>query len=65
MGYEKIFVLGHSIIGLIALEYPRKYPDRTMGVIMINTPPHFNPGYMDIIWANWEEEASEERKKNI
>jgi proline iminopeptidase len=34
-----------------------------MGVIMINTPPHFNPGYMDIIWANWEEKASDERKK--
>jgi len=63
LGYNKIYVLGHSIAGLIALEYARKFPDKTMGVIMINTPPHFNPGYMDIIWANWEEKASAERKE--
>ncbi len=60
--FEKIYVLGHSITGLLALEYARKYPERTLGVIMINTPPHFIPGYMDIVWANWEEKASEERK---
>jgi proline iminopeptidase len=34
LGYDKIYVHGHSIIGLIALEYGRKYPQNTCGVIM-------------------------------
>jgi pimeloyl-ACP methyl ester carboxylesterase len=29
---------------------------------MIGTPPHFNHGYMDTIDANWERNASKERK---
>ena len=41
LGYDKIYLLGHSIIGLFALEYAKKYLDNTKGVIMINTPPHF------------------------
>lgn len=61
--FDKVYVLGHSIIGLIALEYARKYPENTKGVIMINTPPHFNMNYMKIINKYWDENASEERKK--
>jgi len=63
LGFDKVYVLGHSIIGLIALEYARKYPENTKGVIMINTPPHFNMNYMKIINKYWDENASEERKK--
>lgn len=62
LGFDKVYVLGHSIIGLIALEYARKYPENTEGVIMINTPPHFNMNYMKIINKYWKENASEERK---
>lgn len=61
--YDKIYVLGHSIVGLIAIEYGRKYPQNTLGVIMINTAPHFHNDYMDIVSQNWETNASEERKK--
>ncbi len=60
---DKIYVLGHSIIGLIAIEYGRKYPQNTKGVIMLNTPPHFHNDYMDIVSKNWSTNASEERKK--
>jgi len=60
--YDKIYVLGHSICGLIALEYARKYPQNTYGVIMINTPPHFHKDYMDIVSNNWEAKASQGRK---
>jgi proline iminopeptidase len=60
--YDKIYVLGHSICGLIALEYARKYPQNTYGAIMINTPPHFHKDYMDIVSTNWEAKASEGRK---
>ena len=63
LGFDKVYVLGHSIIGLIALEYAKKYPENTEGVIMINTPPHFNMNYMKIINKYWDENASEERKK--
>ena len=63
LGFNKIYILGHSIIGLMALEYARKYPENTDGVIMINTPPHFHNDYMDIVNANWEEKASNERKE--
>lgn len=60
--YDKIYVLGHSICGLIALEYARKYPHNTYGAILINTPPHFHKDYMDIVSNNWETKASQERK---
>jgi len=60
--YDKIYVLGHSICGLIALEYAKKYPQNTYGAIMINTPPHFHKDYMDIVSTNWEAKASEGRK---
>ena len=62
IGYAKIFVLGHSINGLIAIEYARKYPQNTTGVIMINTPPHFHGDYMDIVFRNWNTNASEKRR---
>jgi len=63
LGYAKIYVLGHSICGLIAIEYGRKYPQYTSGVIMIETPPHFHSDYMDTVARNWDMNASEERKK--
>jgi proline iminopeptidase len=62
LNYKKIYVLGHSICGLIALEYARKYPQNTYGVIMINTPPNFPNDYFDIVSRNWEANASAERK---
>jgi proline iminopeptidase len=63
LGFDQVYVLGHSLIGLIALEYARKYPQNTKGVIMINTPPHFNADYMDVINNYWKENATEERKE--
>lgn len=63
LGFNKIFVLGHSIIGLIALEYARKYPQNTKGVIMINTPPHFHADYMDFVQSNFKANASERRRR--
>jgi proline iminopeptidase len=62
LGFDKIYVLGHSICGLMALEYARKYPQNTNGVIMINTPPHYHNDYWDIVSHNWDTKASAERK---
>jgi pimeloyl-ACP methyl ester carboxylesterase len=35
---EKVVVLGPSAVGLTAAKYAAFYPDRTLGVIMLNTP---------------------------
>lgn len=62
LGFDKIYVLGHSICGLMALEYARKYPQNTYGVIMINTPPHYHKDYWNLVSHNWDTKASAERK---
>lgn len=36
LGYESISVLGHSFGALIALEYARRYPDRTRALILMS-----------------------------
>jgi proline iminopeptidase len=60
-----VCVLGHSIAGILALEYARKYPQRTTHVIMHGTPPYFNQHYKEAVSTFWEERASEERKKTL
>lgn len=63
LGFDKVYVLGPSLAGLLAMEYARKYPESTKGVIMINTPPEFKSDYMKIINKYWDENASDERKE--
>ncbi|MDH3272317.1 MAG: alpha/beta hydrolase [Gemmatimonadota bacterium] len=36
LGYERVSVLGHSFGTLIALEYARRYPDRSRALILMN-----------------------------
>lgn len=36
LGYERIGVLGHSFGTLIAIEYARRYPEETRGLILMN-----------------------------
>lgn len=36
LGFETISVLGHSFGALLALEYARRYPDRTRALILMN-----------------------------
>lgn len=62
LGIEKICVLGHSIVGLIALEYSRKYPEHTSHVIMIGTPPGWNSEIIKRGDEYWETHASDESK---
>lgn len=59
---KKVYLLGHSIVGLIALDYARDYPENTLGVIMINTPPVFPEDYWSLTTKMWEEDATEDRK---
>lgn len=63
LGLEKVAVFGHSISGLLALEYARKYPEHATHVIMHGTPPYYNTKSKEIVAENWEVHASDERKR--
>ena len=65
LNLEKVCVFGHSISGLIALEYARRFPQNTSHVIMNGTPPYVNERFFNIRDTNWETNASEERKKAL
>ena len=64
LGVEKVAVLGHSILGMLAIEYGRRRPDSVSHVITVGTPPY---GDMARVSARatsfFEEHASEERKQ--
>lgn len=61
LGFERIAVLGHSMCGLFALEYAKKYPKHVTHIIMLNTPPHLE--YWASIEAYWKANVSDERMK--
>lgn len=64
LGAERIAVLGHSILGALALEYGRRCPGTVSHVITVGTPPRG-----DMAWgaaqsnAFFAQDASEERKQ--
>lgn len=59
----KICILGHSIHGLLALEYALKYPQNTSHAIIIGIAPIAFPKIIEASAEFWESDASEERKK--
>jgi proline iminopeptidase len=62
LNLDKVGVFGHSIFGLIALEYARRYPQHTEFVIMNGTPPYVNDKFWGIQSSYWMNNASAERK---
>jgi proline iminopeptidase len=69
-GFERGIALGHSAMGLLALEYAHHYPEHVSHVVMIGTPPRplveFDGPALDFVpevKAFWEEDASAERKE--
>lgn len=64
LGVEKIAVLGHSIVGMLAIEYGRRRPDSVSHVITVGTPPYGDMARVSArATAFFEENASEERKQ--
>jgi proline iminopeptidase len=63
LGVERIAVLGHSILGVLAIEYARRRPQSVSHVIAVGTPPS---GDMAKVTANatafFEADATEERR---
>jgi proline iminopeptidase len=64
LGVERVAVLGHSILGALAVEYGRRCPGSVSHVITAGAPPY---GDMARLSANatafFEEDASEDRKR--
>jgi proline iminopeptidase len=63
LNIDKVSVFGHSVSGLIALEYARKYPQFTTHVIMNGTPPYSDELLAPTCKSYWETTASKERKE--
>jgi proline iminopeptidase len=63
LGVGNVAVLGHSILGALAIEYGRRSPSTVSHVITVGTPPR---GDMAWLWAAasqfFEQDASPERK---
>ena len=64
IGVERIAVLGHSILGVLAIEYGRRCPASVSHVIAVGTPPRGDMARLAAeAAAFFEEDASEDRKR--
>jgi proline iminopeptidase len=62
LGLDKVIVLGHSVHGLIALEYARRYPQHCSHLVVIGSPPVGFGKTLEAGQRYWAAEATEERK---
>ncbi len=63
-GLEKIAVLGHSILGVLAIEYGRRRPAGVSHVIAVGTPPFGDMTRLSALAsAFFEADASDDRKR--
>jgi proline iminopeptidase len=64
LGAPRVVVLGHSILGMLAVEYARRRPDSVSHAIIVGTPPR---GDMKAVvaasTAYFQAHASDERKR--
>lgn len=64
LGVERIAVLGHSILGVLAIEYGRRRPASVSHVIAVGTPPHCDMARVAAQAASFfEKDAAEDRKQ--
>ena len=64
LGVDRVAVLGHSILGMLAFEYGRRCPERVSHVIAVGTPPQGDMREVAAAAAGFfEEDASDERKR--
>jgi len=55
-----VVVIGHSIHGLVALDYARRYPEHVRGVVAVGSDP---PGDLAEVGRHWDADASQQRKE--
>src|SRR6185436_8555504 len=64
LGVERVAVLGHSVLGVLAIEYARRCPASVSHVITVGTPPFADMARVSARSTSFfEEDASEERKQ--
>jgi proline iminopeptidase len=64
LGLERMAVIGHSTLGLLAIEYGRRCPDSVSHVIAVGTPPIGDMAQVAARGAAFfEEDASQDRKE--
>ena len=63
LNLDNFTILGHSGHAYMALEYAKKYPDHVNGVVMLGASPDLSPESHAKAEANWQLNASEERKE--
>ena len=66
LGVDRVALLGHSILGMLALECGRRRPDRVSHVVTVGTPPH---GDMNALGARsaafFEADADDDRRQRM
>lgn len=63
LGIDKIAFMGHSMFGILPLEYAVIYPENISYAISTGAIPFYTEKYSSAAQEYWESEASEERKK--
>jgi proline iminopeptidase len=63
LGLDSVIIVGHSIHGMIAVEYARRYPDHVAAVVAIGAPPTVGPEWQQAQRSYWESHASQERRE--
>ncbi len=64
LGVERVAVLGHSILGVLAIEYSRRCPQSVSGAIAVGTPPRGDMTWLAAEAAEFfDRDASDDRKQ--
>ena len=64
LGVDRVAVLGHSILSMLAIEHARRRPDRVSCVVTVGAPPFGDMArVMAASTAFFESDASDERKR--
>jgi proline iminopeptidase len=62
MGLQKFIIIGHSINGVLAYEYAKRYPEYVSGVVMICSPSTYGTSVFAEAEKKYWASAPEERK---
>lgn len=62
LGYEKVYLLGHSGHGFMAMSYAKQYPEHVLGLILSNLAPNNTKERQDQSIQYFEDYASSDRK---
>jgi proline iminopeptidase len=66
LGVPRVIVLGHSIVGMLAVEYARRRPETVSHAIVVGTPPKGDmAAVVAASTAYFEAHASDERKQAL